>query len=586
MKTTTATLASKHPSQFSLLDGLQQLGLAAFQQAFPALEIELSDIEMMPTKDAKLGDYQCNSAMRFSKRLGQNPRLIAEQVKPFLAADARFAAVEVAGPGFINLTVSPVFLETYLKEMRALPKFGLATPAPQKIIVDFSSPNVAKEMHVGHLRTTIIGDCLARVFEFLGHDVLRLNHIGDWGTAFGMLIAHMEECLPEVLQGTQEAQLIDLMQWYRASKKRFDEEPEFKKRAQLKVVALQQGDPATLAAWQKICAISEVAYQAIYDLLDIHITPRGESFYNPYLAATVEDLTQKGLVTESDGARCVFIDGFIGQEGEPLPFIVQKSDGGYNYASTDIAALWHRSQIEKAERIIYVVDAGQSTHLAMLFAVAERAGYLKNTRAEHVPFGLVLGADGKKFKTRSGDTEKLIDLLTRAIEEAQHILQARDPNDPDVSHKAKVLGINAVKYADLSSNRIQDYRFSYDKMLQFEGNTAAYIMYSLVRVLSIQRKVGKPVDPAALVLTHPAEKALALHLARFKETIEYVARALYPHRLTDYLYELANHFNAFFRDCRVDGDAQEASRLVLCALSAEILASGLQLLGLKTLERM
>ena len=567
---------------------LKQLTYQAFQSAFSAETILPDEIELTQTKEAKLGDYQCNSAMRFGKRLGQNPRTIAEQVKEKLAQNPIFSSLEIAGPGFINYKLAPQFIESEVKAMLSHASFGLVSAKSERIVVDFSSPNVAKEMHVGHLRSTIIGDCLARIFEFQGHDVLRLNHIGDWGTAFGMLICHMEEHAPQVLRGGQVATLQDLMQWYRESKKRFDEEGSFKKASQLKVVALQRGEPSALKAWGVICAISEAAYREIYDLLDVSIISRGESFYNPYLEKTLMDLTQKGLITESDGAKCIFLEGFKGKEGEPLPLMVQKSDGGYGYASTDMAAIWHRSRVEKADRIIYVTDGGQGVHFAMIFAAALKAGYIDHlSQVAHVPFGLVLGPDGKKFKTRSGETEKLIDLLQSAIKEAKCILVDRGTNAEEIDSMAQVLGINAVKYADLSCNRVQDYLFSYERMLKFEGNTAAFIMYSLVRVLSIQRKIGQAViDPTQLRLEHPSEIELALHLSRFSEAIDYVSRELYPHRLTDYLYQLAHYFNAFFRDCRVEGDPKQASRLVLCELSVQVFKTGMNLLGLQILERM
>lgn len=573
----------------TLLQHIKTITHQAFIDAFPRQAFRETDIEVAPTKDARLGDYQCNSAMRFTKVLGQNPRAIAETVMAELQKQSLFSAVTIAGPGFINVNVAPQFLESEVKRMLAEPGLGLKVAQPIKVIVDFSSPNVAKEMHVGHLRSTIIGDCLARVFEFLGDEVLRLNHIGDWGTAFGMLIVHMESVALDVLEGKRRASLIDLMNWYRESKKRFDEDQVFRKASQLKVVALQAGDAAALKAWHIICEISEAAYQEIYDVLDVKITTRGESFYNPYLKQTIEDLTKKGIVSTSEGAQCIFVEGFVGKEGEPLPLIVQKSDGGYGYASTDMAAIWHRSQVERGERLIYVTDGGQGLHFAMIFAAAEKAGYIKEeSAAQHVPFGLVLGPDGKKFKTRSGTTEKLIDLLSTAVAEARTILQKRGTPPDEIEPMAEVLGINAVKYADLSCNRVQDYPFSYERMLKFEGNTAAFIMYSLVRVLSIQRKIGSP--PAstacALHLEHPSEIALALHLVRFAETIDYVARELYPHRLTDYLYELAHCFNAFFRDCRVEGVPEQGSRLILCELIVLVFKTGMRLLGLKYLEKM
>jgi arginyl-tRNA synthetase len=337
----------------------------------------------------------------------------------------------------------------------------------QRIVVDFSSPNTAKQMHVGHLRSTIIGDCIARVFEFLGADVLRLNHIGDWGTAFGMLITYLKAEHPQVLAGEEKTDLTHLVAWYKAAKAKFDEDELFKKNAQQQVVALQSGNADALKAWQIICEISRQNYQEIYDLLNVDIIERGESFYNPLLAATIEDLTQKGLVTTSEGAKCIFLEGFVNREGDPLPLMIQKSDGGYNYASTDMAAIKHRITEEKADRIAYLTDAGQGQHFAMIFKAAEQAGYLTNAkggrvRVDHVPFGLVLGPDGKKFKTRSGDTEPLINLIYAAIDEAEKIIRTREPqlDDAEIKVRARVLGINAIKYADLVGNRINDYVFS------------------------------------------------------------------------------------------------------------------------------
>ena len=575
----------------TLIDEIKILLAEAFVRVFQVLapEVPSPDIEIAHCKDPNLGDYQCNSAMRYARDLKIAPKALAEQVLQQLKQTI-FSAVSIAGPGFINLKLSPLFLQQRVQAMLLDPHLGVAKVAHTRMVVEFSSPNVAKEMHVGHLRSTIIGDCLARVFEFLGYDVLRLNHIGDWGTAFGMLIAHMEDAALPVLEGIASANLAELMCWYRESKQRFDQDEVFKKKAQLKVVALQGGDPDALHAWEIICSISATAYQEIYDLLDINIEARGESFYNPMLPEIIKALEAKGMVTVSDGAKCVFLPGFSNREGEPLPLMVQKADGGYNYTSTDLAAIKHRVEVEQAKRIIYVVDSGQSLHFQMIFAAAKSAGFV-NERIEvnHVPFGLVLGQDGKKFKTRSGTTERLIDLLTAAVAEAKNILSARGVIEPELSRMAKILGIDAVKYADLSSQRAQDYVFSYERMLKFEGNTAAFIMYSYVRILSILRKVDLEVhaiDVQILKLEHTSEIALALHLTQFSETIDYVARELYPHRLCDYLYTLAGHFNAFFRDCRVEGVAEQNSRLLLCKLSASILQQGMVLLGLQVLERM
>jgi arginyl-tRNA synthetase len=469
------------------------------------------------------------------------------------------------------------------------PHFDIPLPEhPQKVIVEFSSPNTAKELHVGHLRSTIIGDSLARLFEFLGENVLRLNHVGDWGTQFGMLIAYMKAHHSDVLKKQREASLPDLMEWYKAAKVAFDADPAFKKRSQLEVVALQGGNPESLDAWKEICAISRKGYQEIYDLLDVRLTERGESYYNPVLGQTVADLEAKGIVENSQGAKCIFIEGL------PIPFMIQKSDGGYNYDTTDMAAIRQRIEEEKADRIIYVTDLGQSLHFQLLFKAAEKAGWLNpaKVRVDHVTFGLVLGNDGKKFKTRSGDTEKLIDLLLTAVQEAEKILESRSPEMDPSERKAlaKALGLSAVKYADLSCHRTSDYVFAYDKMLRFEGNTAAYMMYSYVRVLGIKRKIGAEADAlinsATLRLEHPSEVALALALARFEEVLNGYAESLLPHRLTDYLYQLADKFNAFFRDCRVEGTAEVGSRLLLAETTAKVLKQGFDLLGLITVEKM
>lgn len=574
----------------------------AIAQAFPELDSRQVEslADLTHSTQEKFGHYQCNSAMKLAKLLKLNPRTVADKIVSLVdrkddAGSPLIGQLEIAGAGFVNIRIDTQFLAHAVTHMMKDPRLGVELPKyPKKIIVDFSSPNIAKEPHVGHLRSTIIGDCLARLFEFLGEDVLRLNHVGDWGTAFGMLIAYMQEECPEVLQGKQQTDLTHLMAWYRASKERFDHDEAFKQRARLQVVALQSGDPESLKGWEMICDISRKALQEIYDVLDIELQERGESFYNPMLAETVEDLTAKGLVEISNGAKCIFLEGFQNREGEPLPLMLQKSDGGYTYDTTDMAAIRHRCEVEKADRLIYVVDAGQSTHFQMIFKAAALAGYYdpSRIRADHVPFGLVLGTDGKKFRTRSGETERLVDLLQAAVSHAEQLLVERGSElGPDEQRAlAKVLGISAVKYADLSCHRSSDYTFSYERMLKFEGNTAVFILYSYVRVEGIKRKVG--VDVEALVqqgsieLEHPSEIALALHLLQFHETLDTITRELLPSRLTDYLYGLAEKFNAFFRDCRVEGTEQQASRLLLCHVVGRTLKQGLAILGIPTVERM
>lgn len=567
----------------TLLKNLEKRFSEAAKKSLPPFT---SPIEVAQSTNDKFGHYQFNSSMKIAKELGQNPRQIAEKILAALDRSG-LEKIEIAGPGFINITFNKEALENQLSQ-------PIELPTKERVIVEFSSPNVAKELHVGHLRSTIIGESLARLFEFLGHDVIRLNHIGDWGTQFGMLIAFIKENHPQILSGKEDTDLPQLMKWYKESKARFDADSDFKKRSQLQVVALQSGDPEALKAWEKICDISRKAYQEIYDLLQVNLEERGESFYNPMLKGIVEELEKKGLVQLSDGAKCIFVEGFKNRDGESLPLMVQKSDGGYNYDTTDMAAIKHRIDTVKANRIIYVTDVGQQQHFFMVFKAAVMAGWLdpKKTRVDHVGFGLVLGPDGKKFKTRSGDTEKLIDLLNAGIEQADKILSDRSPEmNPDERHKlAKALGLSAIKYSDLSSHRMSDYAFSYDKMLRFEGNTAAFLMYSYVRILGIKRKIGPRADDqiknAKLDLNHPSEIALALHLSRFSETLKQVEEELLPNRLTDYLYQLAEKFNAFFRDCRVEGSPEEASRLKLADLTLKTMRDGFHILGIEPVERM
>lgn len=564
----------------------------AIATCFPDIAaIEHYSIVTESTKEA-FGDYQCNSAMPLAKQLKQSPREVAEcLVAQLKAQDFPAQSMEIAGPGFINITLNDDFIIEFVKGIHESPNhIGGITSKPQRIIIDYSSPNVAKHMHVGHLRSTVIGDCLARLLRTLGHEVLALNHIGDWGTAFGMLIASIES-------HHRDADLLaidsdELVSWYRAAKEEFDKDPQFKQEAHRAVVALQQGDPAKKAIWEALCEHTRQHNQVIYDRLDVHLTDRGESFYQPFLADIVAQLDAKGLLTTHDGAKCVFLDHFKNREGEPLPLIVQKHDGGYNYATTDLAAIRHRAQVEKADRILYVIDSGQHTHMAMVFETAARAGFYDPQRCEatHIGFGLVLGEDGKKFRTRAGDTVKLDDLLNEAIDQATQILRDRNPDwsTDAIEQTAHTLGMGAVKYADLSINRQSDYPFSYEKMLRFEGNTASSIMYAAVRMQSIMGPWKAPQTTAHTdwVISHPSERRLALHLARLPETVLRVAEDYFPNRITEYCYALAERCNAFHRDCRVMGDPMQSSRLLWCALSRQTLCASLGLLGIDVPSRM
>lgn len=568
----------------------------ATAEAFPQLSHDelLRSLDVSSSTQPQFGHYQYNGAMKLSRAIGQPPRTIASALVAHLPRDG-FLDVEIAGPGFVNITLDNNYLSSQLTEHLRDPRLGIAKAAcPKRIIIDFSSPNTAKEMHVGHLRSTIIGDSLARLFEFLGHNVLRINHIGDWGTSFGMLIAYLKRHAPDVLSGKSSADLSALVAWYRAAKQLFDADVAFKTEAQRAVVALQSGDPSARHSWEIICDISRRAYQEIYDLLDVRITERGESYYNDMLPAIVTDLESKGLVTLSDGAKCIFLEGFQSRDGTPLPLMIQKSDGAYNYDTTDMAALHQRIHQEKGERLIYVVDAGQATHLQMIFQAGARAGYFDphHVIVEHVPFGLVLGEDGKKFRTRSGATERLIDLLNEAVSHAAQLLIDKNPSmdEREIAATSAILGIGAVKYADLACHRTSNYLFSYERMLRFDGNTATFLMYAYVRTVGIKRRIG--VDVEALIPTtpitvkHPSEVSLALHLLRFGETLDSVASDLLPNRLCDYLYALAEKFHCFFRDCRVEGSAEQSSRLLLCEAVARTMQLGLHLLGIKTVEKM
>ena len=572
---------------------LQQALVAAFGEDFAG-----TDPMLAATNNPKFGDYQSNLALSLSKKLGQPPRQVAQAIVDQFESGDMFETPQLAGPGFINLRFKASYLSAQLQLRQNDDRLGIApTENPQKIIVDFSSPNIAKEMHVGHLRSTIIGDCIARILEFQGHEVLRLNHVGDWGTQFGMLITYLREVAPAALTTADAIDLGDLVAFYKKAKARFDEDPEFQVTARNEVVNLQSGSPETLRAWNLLCEQSRKEFQIIYDVLNIQINERGESFYNPYLSAVVADLKVAGLLVEDHGAQCIFVDGFTNREGQPLPLIVQKSDGGFNYATTDLAALRYRITEDKAQRIIYVTDSGQSDHFAQVFQVAQKANWIPETvEITHVPFGLVQGEDGKKLKTRSGDTVRLRDLLDESVDRFGAILDARIAEEdrtelPEFkTNVATVAGLSAVKYADLSQNRTSNYVFSYDKMLADRGNTAPYLIYAYARVQSISRKgnIDFSTLTSTLQLREDAELMLAKHLLQLEEAIAAVGTELLPNRLCLYLFELSQKFNTFYDACPVlkaEGDVKE-SRLILCDLTARSLKLGLGLLGIQTLDRM
>jgi arginyl-tRNA synthetase len=559
-----------------------------------------TDVMLFPTNNPKFGDYQANLALPLAKKLKQQPRAVAQAIVDKLNVSDICEAPEIAGPGFINLRLKTEYLEAQLAAIQVDARLGVPIPEnPKREIVDFSGPNIAKEMHVGHLRSTIIGDCIARILEFKGHDVLRLNHVGDWGTQFGMLITYLREVYPEALTTANALDIGDLVEFYKKAKARFDADEKFQETARQEVVRLQAGAEDTTHAWKLLCEQSRKEFQVIYDLLDINLTERGESFYNPYLSAVVEDLEKAGLLEESDGAKVVFLEGFTNKEGKPLPLIVQKTDGGYNYATTDLAALRQRIQKEGAKRLIYVTDAGQANHFAGVLQVARRAGWIPDdVEIVHVPFGLVLGEDGKKFKTRSGDTVRLRDLLDEAVSRSRADLEARLKESGNIeteefiAHTSKVVGISAVKYADLSQNRTTDYKFSFDRMLSLKGNTAPYMLYAYARVKSIGREGNidftKLGADAKILLREETEFTLAKHILQLGEVINTVEQELLPNRLCEYLYDLSDKYNKFYENCPVlkSEEPIRTSRLALCDLTARTLKLGLSLLGIQVLERM
>lgn len=540
----------------------------------------------------EFGDYQANGVMAVAKKLQRNPRELAVEVVAELDLADMAESVDIAGPGFINIALKGEWLATRLGEMLADPRLGVPEAASQKIVIDYSHPNLAKEMHVGHLRSTIIGDAIARVLEFSGHEVIRHNHVGDWGTQFGMLIAYLDQ----QVGGDKETELADLEAFYQAARKRFDDEDDFADLARDYVVKLQGGDTHVRSVWQRFIAASLSHCEMIYERLGVTLKRddvRAESAYNDDLPVVIDDLRAQGLLKESQGAQCVFLDEFKNKDGEIAPVIVQKSDGGYLYATTDLSAVRYRAGEVGAERILYIVDARQNLHLKQVFAVARAAGYAPDSvLLEHYPFGTMLGEDHKPFKSRVGGLIKLMDLLQEAEDRAYALVGKKNPDLPEEQRReiARVVGIGSVKYADLSLNRETDYVFSWDNMLSFDGNTAPYLLYSYARVKSLFRRAGADEDALTgeIILDEKAEKLLAVKLLQFAEAVDVVAREGYPNLLCNYLYELADAFMKFYESCpvlRVD-EPLRSSRLLLALTTARTIRQGLDLLGIETVEQM
>ncbi len=543
----------------------------------------------------EFGYYQANGVMAVARQLRQNPRDLATKVINALSGNKLIARAEVAGPGFINIFLSDDLLAAKASACLSDPS-ALIVPSQntQTIVVDYSSPNLAKEMHVGHLRGTIIGDSIVRILDALGHCVIRQNHVGDWGTQFGMLIAHMNS-----LSSADRAlsnNLADLEGFYRAAKQRFDTEPGFADQARAYVVKLQQGDADCMAAWQRFIEESLQHCEEVYNLLSVGLKRndlRAESFYNKELPTIVEDLYDKGLLTESDGAQCVFLDEFKGKDGSPLPVIIQKSDGGYLYASTDLAAIRYRSDKLGADRVLYVVDARQSLHFQQVFAVARAAGFVRqNCKLEHIAYGTMMGEDGKPFKTRSGDIVKLRELLAEAVSRAQDLVTEKNPDlsDTEKALIANTVGIASVKYSDLSKNRTSDYVFDWSSMLSFEGNTAPYLLYAYARIQSVLRRLEEEsIYPGDHIqLQQSEERSLAVKILQFAELVQLLGEDCYPNQLCLYLYELSGLFMKFYESCPIlksEGQVR-TSRLALAKLTAVTLKNGLNLLGIEPLQRM
>lgn len=550
-----------------------------------------------PGKKAGFGDYQANCAMGAAKSMGVNPRELAAKIVAQLDLSGIAIRTEVAGPGFINIDLAPEWLGQQLAQAEADPRLDVApVDSPQTVVIDYSGPNLAKEMHVGHLRSTIIGDALARLLEFQGHNVIRQNHVGDWGTQFGMLIAELEE----QLGANREADMAlkDLEVFYQQAKKHFDEDSVFADKARNYVVRLQSGDAAILQLWQEFKSVSLHHSTDIYQRLNVTLTDadvRGESFYNDDLAPLLKELQTQGLAIESKGAQVVFLPELADKDGNPSPVIIQKQGGGYLYATTDLAALRYRVNILQAKRIMYFIDARQSLHMQQVFTLARKAGFVDaSVTLEHLAFGTMMGPDGKPFKTREGGTVKLAELLIEAVERAGAVVREKNSllTADEIAEVARKVGIGAVKYADLCKTRTNDYIFNWDTMLSFEGNTAPYLQYAFTRVQSIFRKAG--IDPQTLIdeiiIATEQEKIMAIKLLQFSETLDQVAREAMPHLLCSYLYEIASLYMSFYEACPILKEGVEgpvrASRLRLCHLVAKTLECGLGLLGIEVMEKM
>ncbi|HHW7568631.1 TPA: arginine--tRNA ligase [Mannheimia haemolytica] len=573
---------------------IQQILSGKIKQSMVASGAD-SNVEPLVRQSGKpeFGDYQANGAMGAAKKLGMNPREFAQKILDNADLNGIADKLEIAGPGFINIFLNPEWLAENTNSALQAVNFGIKTANPQTIVIDYSSPNVAKEMHVGHLRSTIIGDAVVRTLEFLGNNVIRANHVGDWGTQFGMLIAYLEKMENE---HASEMELSDLEAFYRAAKEHYDSDETFAEKARNYVVKLQSGDEYCLTMWKKLVDITMLHNQENYNRLNVTLTEKdvmGESLYNPMLPEIVADLKAKGLAVEDDGALVVFLEEFKNKDGDPMGVIVQKKDGGFLYTTTDIAAAKYRYETLKADRALVFSDSRQAQHMQQAWLITRKAGYVPDSFSlEHPFFGMMLGKDGKPFKTRSGGTVKLKDLLDEAVERADKLISERS-TELTAEEKAAVVeavAIGSVKYSDLSKNRTTDYVFDWDNMLTFEGNTAPYMQYAYTRIRSIfaRANIDENALRGSIQLNEPKERVLAVKLLQFEEALNGVAKEGMPHILCQYLYELAGSFSSFYEACPILNaeETTKNSRLKLAALTAKTLKQGLDLLGIKTVEKM
>lgn len=569
----------------------------ALKDAFPSLQ---QDVLVAKVGNPKYGDYQCNNAMMIFKEHGSglgfdSPLKVAEAIRSSLPASKLIGEISVAPQGFVTVRISQEWLSSEVGECLLKGDVSYLDLPRKRVVVDYSSPNIAKEMHVGHLRSTIIGESVRRVLEFCGHEVHGLNHVGDWGTQFGMLIEYMKEAYPNFQD--QLPEVHDLQEFYKASKKRFDEDADFKTRAQLAVVDLQAGGEFARSAWQKICEVSRMSFNRIYQRLNISIEERGESFYNAMIPPLVDELKVRKICQESEGAMCIFTPSV-----STIPLMAVKSDGGFGYDSTDLAAIYQRLFVMRADWVIYVTDLGQEQHFHMIFDAAKQAGWHRPplTRCDHMGFGVVQGEDKKKFKTRSGETVKLGDLLNEAVQRAALEInkrveeQQKDGGEAfltdleEQKDAAQKIGIAAVRYFDMKQNRTSNYVFNWDRMLDAKGNSAVFLFYAYARIRSIQRKAGieiGSIDQNRLEVKHPAERDLALKLLQFPDVIEAILADLHLHHLTDYLWELCNTLTTFYMKCKVLGEEAQSSRLLLCEATRKVLLKSFELLGFTPLDK-